>query len=121
MVLVTFLAAGSAARECEVAVFGGLSMAEAEPIPSAHTPSGGGPAKVPPEIQIKVSWCKGCGLCVEYCNRGVLEMRDGLPVVLQAEKCSRCLMCEVICPDFAITVSDLRSDPVGGETGRPTT
>ena len=97
-------------------------MAEAEPVSSSQTTSGARPAKVPPEIQIKVSWCKGCGLCVEYCNRGVLEMRDGLPVVLQAEKCSRCLMCEVICPDFAITVSDPRPGPVsGGETGGLTT
>jgi 2-oxoglutarate ferredoxin oxidoreductase subunit delta len=92
-------------------------MAEAEPIPPAHSTSGGGRAKVPPEIRIKVSWCKGCGLCVEYCNREVLEMRDGLPVVLQAEKCSRCLMCEVICPDFAITVGEAAPDPVRGESG----
>jgi NAD-dependent dihydropyrimidine dehydrogenase PreA subunit len=96
-------------------------MAEAEPIPSARTTSEGGRAKVPPEIRIRVSWCKGCGLCVEYCNRGVLEMRDALPVVLQAEKCSRCLMCEVICPDFAITVSDPRPDPVPAETEGPPT
>ena len=97
-------------------------MAEAERDFSSPVTSGARPAKVPPEIQVKVSWCKGCGLCVEYCNRGVLEMRDGLPVVLQAEKCSRCLMCEVICPDFAITVSDPRPAPVSAEeTGGPTT
>jgi 2-oxoglutarate ferredoxin oxidoreductase subunit delta len=57
-----------------------------------------------PKIRVKVSWCKGCGLCVDYCNRGVLEMKDGLPVVLAAEKCSRCMLCEAICPDFAIDV-----------------
>lgn len=59
-----------------------------------------------PRIEIKVSWCKGCGLCVEYCNRGVLEMNGVLPKVLNAEKCSRCLQCEAICPDFAIEVVD---------------
>jgi 2-oxoglutarate ferredoxin oxidoreductase subunit delta len=94
-------------------------MPEAEQGFSSPVTSGARPAKVPPEIQVKVSWCKGCGLCVAYCNRGVLEMRDGLPVVLEAGKCSRCLLCEVICPDFAITVNDAKPGPVGG--GGPTT
>ncbi len=64
------------------------------------------PKKGPVDIQIKVSWCKGCGLCVDYCNRGVIEMKDALPSVVAAEKCSRCLQCEAICPDFAIEVVD---------------
>ena len=88
-------------------------MVEPEPGFSSDVTSGAKQPKLPPEIRVKVSWCKGCGLCVEYCKRGVLEMRDGLPLVLQAEKCSRCMMCEVICPDFAITVSEAPSRPVG--------
>ncbi len=67
------------------------------------------PDKKPPQILIKVSWCKGCGLCVEYCNRGVLEMKGVLPEVIQAERCTRCLQCEAICPDFAITIGDAES------------
>lgn len=63
----------------------------------------------PPEIDIKVSWCKSCGLCVEYCNRGVLEMDGHLPTVVRADRCSRCLQCEDMCPDFAITVKDSES------------
>ena len=66
--------------------------------------------KAPPRIDIKVSWCKGCGLCVEYCNRGVLEMNGTKPRVVQAERCSRCLQCEAICPDFAIDI-DKPQDP----------
>ena len=62
--------------------------------------------KAPPKIDIKVSWCKGCGLCVEYCNRGVLEMNGAKPTVVQAERCTRCLQCEAICPDFAIRIED---------------
>ncbi len=62
--------------------------------------------KAPPPIEVKVSWCKGCGLCVEYCNRGVLEMNGVLPSVVHAERCTRCLQCEAICPDFAIEVKD---------------
>jgi 2-oxoglutarate ferredoxin oxidoreductase subunit delta len=96
-------------------------MAETQPVSSSEATPGAKPAKAPPEIRIKVSWCKGCGLCVDYCNRGVLEMQDGVPVVLQAEKCSRCLMCEVICPDFAITVGEPRPGPAGADSGGPTT
>ena len=62
--------------------------------------------KSPPRIEVKVSWCKGCGLCVEYCNRDVLVMDGVVPKVVLAEKCSRCLQCEAICPDFAIRVTD---------------
>lgn len=76
-------------------------------------------AKAPPEIRIKVSWCKGCGLCVEYCNRGALEMKDALVRVVDAEKCSRCMLCEAICPDFAITVVDREADPAGGDMETP--
>ena len=57
-------------------------------------------------IEIKVSWCKGCGLCVDYCNLGVLEMSGTLPKVVKLEKCTRCMQCEVICPDFAIRVTE---------------
>jgi 2-oxoglutarate ferredoxin oxidoreductase subunit delta len=62
--------------------------------------------KTPPRIELKVSWCKGCGLCVDYCNLGVLEMNGTLPEVVKIEKCSRCMQCETICPDFAIRVTE---------------
>jgi 2-oxoglutarate ferredoxin oxidoreductase subunit delta len=63
-------------------------------------------SKKPPIIEVKVSWCKGCGLCVDYCSMGVLEMNGTLPKVVKLEKCSRCMQCENICPDFAIRVSE---------------
>jgi 2-oxoglutarate ferredoxin oxidoreductase subunit delta len=88
-------------------------MVEPEVGLSSDVGSGVTAPKAPPEIRIRVSWCKGCGLCVEYCNRGVLELRDGLPLVLQADRCSRCMLCEVICPDFAITVSEASAVPPG--------
>lgn len=84
----------------EIVRAGGNSCAPPLPDETARK----APAKAPPEIRVRVSWCKGCGLCVDYCNRGVLEMRDALPCVVQAERCTRCLQCEVMCPDFAITV-----------------
>jgi len=85
----------------------------AETKPEAKKP---GPRKprTPPKIEIKVSWCKSCGLCVDYCNLGVLEMNGSLPKVVKLEKCTRCMQCEVICPDFAITVKD--GEPVAVPT-----
>lgn len=75
----------------------------------------GKPAKEPPEIKIRVSWCKGCGLCVDYCKRGAIVMQGALPGVVAAEKCSRCLQCEAICPDFAIEVVDRAGHDEGGK------
>lgn len=68
----------------------------------------------PPEIEIKLSWCKSCGLCVEYCNTGALEMDGIYPKVVAAEKCTYCLQCEMMCPDFAIKVEE---GPGGDDSG----
>jgi ferredoxin len=42
-------------------------------------------------------------------------MRGPLPGVIDAARCTRCLLCEAICPDFAITVVDATPSPGGGE------
>lgn len=76
-----------------------------------------GKSKPPAEIVVKVSWCKGCGLCVEYCKRGVLEMEGVLPKVVLPDRCTRCMQCELICPDFAIEVHEPASN--AGEAGSP--
>jgi 2-oxoglutarate ferredoxin oxidoreductase subunit delta len=62
--------------------------------------------KKPVKIEINISWCKSCGLCVEYCNPGTLEMDGIYPKVVAADSCTRCLLCEAMCPDFAIEVKD---------------
>jgi 2-oxoglutarate ferredoxin oxidoreductase subunit delta len=72
------------------------------------------PKKAPPEIKVRVSWCKGCGLCVDYCKPGAIAMDGAVPHVIAAEKCTRCLQCEAICPDFAIEIVDR---PVEASTG----
>jgi 2-oxoglutarate ferredoxin oxidoreductase subunit delta len=65
----------------------------------------------PPSGQVKivVDRCKGCGFCVEYCPRDVLEMSRGFnrkgyhpPVAVKAGSCVNCNLCEMICPEFAI-------------------
>ena len=67
------------------------------------------------EIHLIVDRCKGCAFCVEYCPCGVLAMSESFnrkgyhpPMVVQAEACVRCELCEMICPEFAIF-----TEPVG--------
>jgi NAD-dependent dihydropyrimidine dehydrogenase PreA subunit len=45
----------------------------------------------------------------------VLEMNGALPKVVKLEKCTRCMQCEVICPDFAIRVKDATPSTADGE------
>jgi 2-oxoglutarate ferredoxin oxidoreductase subunit delta len=80
-------------------------MPTSEPVPRVTIKPNSGEKPIP-VIEVKVSWCKGCGLCVEYCNRDVLRMDGVLPQVVHAERCTRCLQCEAICPDFAIEVKE---------------
>lgn len=56
------------------------------------------------DIDVNPKWCKKCGLCVGFCPRKVLEEDRGGPKVKDAGLCTGCLMCEMHCPDFAITV-----------------
>ena len=59
-----------------------------------------------PKIDIRLDWCKGCGFCVTYCPRDVLEMNsEKKAVAVHPEQCTACMQCVWICPDFAIQVS----------------
>ncbi len=56
-------------------------------------------------IDIYRAWCKSCGVCVAFCPAGALAKDEaGAPYVKDAEKCIRCGLCELRCPDFAISV-----------------
>lgn len=56
-------------------------------------------------IEINDRWCKGCGICVEFCPKAVLRMAPTDKVeVASLEACTTCLRCEQLCPDFAIVV-----------------
>jgi 2-oxoglutarate ferredoxin oxidoreductase subunit delta len=57
------------------------------------------------EIFIYGPWCKSCGICYSMCPQGVLGSdKAGRPVVVNPEACTACCLCEILCPDFAITV-----------------
>jgi len=51
--------------------------------------------------------CKGCGICVDFCPMKVLEISNTsklAPVLKDEMKCTRCGVCEIMCPEFAIFV-----------------
>ena len=62
-------------------------------------------------VTVFPNWCKGCGLCVEFCPAGVLEQGADEPVIVaRPEKCTACRWCELHCPDFAIFVTDIEPE-----------
>jgi 2-oxoglutarate ferredoxin oxidoreductase subunit delta len=67
--------------------------------------------QVEAEIHLIKDECKGCGYCIEYCPRKVLEESDEInargvhpPRVVDESKCVNCGFCTAVCPDFAIFV-----------------
>jgi len=62
-------------------------------------------------IEIKEDWCKGCRICIERCPVDALEESDHInkrgvrpPQLKKDNECNSCRLCELICPDLAITV-----------------
>ena len=64
------------------------------------------------KVTFNVDYCKGCGLCVSVCPRGIVELdesrtnRKGYhPAgVTDISRCVACASCAKICPDSIITV-----------------
>ena len=63
-------------------------------------------------VTFKTDLCKGCGLCVSACPKGIvaldksrLNAKGYHPAgVAEQEKCIACAMCATMCPDVVITV-----------------
>jgi 2-oxoglutarate ferredoxin oxidoreductase subunit delta len=84
-------------------------------------------------IEVKEDWCKGCDICIDRCPVDALEQSDKLnrrgvrpPKLKDKNECNFCRLCELICPDLAITVFPDKEEkkpvkktlltPVGGKT-----
>jgi 2-oxoglutarate ferredoxin oxidoreductase subunit delta len=54
---------------------------------------------------INREWCKGCGICIAFCPKNVLELdRHEKAVAARIEDCIACRMCDLRCPDLAVEV-----------------
>lgn len=50
-------------------------------------------------------WCKGCGICVQFCPKQVLDLdREDKVAASRTEDCICCKLCEIRCPDLAIEI-----------------
>ncbi len=77
------------------------------------------PKAVRGEVFIIEDRCKGCGFCVEYCPKNVLELSTKYnaksyhpPYVKNAEECVNCGFCRMICPEFAIYTVEMAEESV---------
>ncbi len=55
-------------------------------------------------IRIDEKRCKGCDICVKFCKQDCLALNGFVAIVTNANECTKCMRCEILCPDFAITV-----------------
>jgi 2-oxoglutarate ferredoxin oxidoreductase subunit delta len=62
------------------------------------------------EHVIRERWCKGCNVCVAFCPKKVLELREGKVFAARPEDCIGCRLCELRCPDYAIEIRETGLD-----------
>jgi 2-oxoglutarate ferredoxin oxidoreductase subunit delta len=59
---------------------------------------------------IREKYCKGCGICVAFCPRQLLVLKNGKVFPERPQICIGCRMCEFRCPDFAIEVKPIMEE-----------
>lgn len=60
------------------------------------------------QAQIDADQCTGCEACLERCFFGAIEMADDLAEVTKPDMCVGCGLCQVVCPDDAIGLTEVR-------------
>lgn len=63
---------------------------------------------------IREKYCKGCGICVAFCPKQLLVLKNGKVFPERPEICIGCHMCEYRCPDFAIEVKPIEEKTEAG-------
>ena len=59
------------------------------------------------ELVLNTSWCTGCGICVAFCPRKVLEIQHEKVTIVKADECIKCAQCELRCPDYVIHLREV--------------
>lgn len=67
------------------------------------------------KVTIDKNRCKGCGLCVDVCPKGVLTISKdcnnngySYAMVQQENKCIGCLFCVKVCPDICLEIGKVK-------------
>ena len=69
-------------------------------------------------VRIDGDLCKGCGLCVEFCPRGLIVLATELnkrgvqPAAYSGDPgpCTGCGNCAAMCPEAAIEIAEVTPD-----------
>ncbi|MEX1308221.1 MAG: 4Fe-4S binding protein [Eubacteriales bacterium] len=64
------------------------------------------------KVEILTDVCKGCGLCVSVCPKGIMSLSTDVinakgyaPVTITAmQECIGCAACAKVCPDAVLSV-----------------
>ncbi len=59
-----------------------------------------------PRPIIDTEECSGCGICVDTCPSGVLDLADDVATVANEDECTGCGACAEECPMGAIEIEE---------------
>lgn len=62
------------------------------------------------KLTINEKWCKGCGICVNFCPKKVLTLKQQKVSIENLDDCIQCGLCELRCPDYAIYLEETHDE-----------